>query len=76
MLTFPLFFVKIVYMLAYVYFFIVPSDAALTLRHNTILPKPIPPKLRSHDAAYVQGHSNFISKIGVALSCPFLLSLL
>ena len=68
---FSTFFVKIVYMLAYVYFFVVPSDAAcwkailISLCSNEF--SNIPPKLRSHDAAHTTVRSHFYKKIGFAL---------
>ena len=54
--NFSTFFVKIVYTLAYVHIFFVPSDAAcwkailISLCSNEF--SNIPPKLRSHDAAH------------------------
>ena len=63
---FSTFFVKIVYMLAYVYFFVVPSDAAcwkailISLCSNDF--SNIPPKLRSHDAPHTTDTRSF-SKI-------------
>ena len=41
-------------LLAYVYFFVVPSDAALAL--------PIPPKVRSQNAAHTTETRNYFQK--------------
>ena len=62
-------------MRVYVFYF-VPSDVCLVVSAGAYLRtlpalKRIPPKVRSHNAVYVQGRSKFYKKNRLPLSCIY-----